>query len=680
MPITPAQITAAEAIQHAAAHDPAHQVRLIAGPGTGKSATIVERVNWLLGQGIPADQIYVVSFTRASARDLQQRITNYCNTHGQPAVSQVSVTTLHSLALRALRQAGLLAYPVNPLVMDNWELKNIHDPEYSYSTGFRPGRAGSGTSLQRAKEIREDYEAYCGTGMWNPPTYLPPQPPLIPQERQGYQVFHMARTQLYSYVLPGEIVKQCVENINAGVLDPAVLLNITHLVVDEYQDLNPVDLDFVDSLIFNGVTTFVAGDDDQSLYSFRHASPVGIQSFDQRHPASAYHELRDCFRSTRNVLAPAINLISHFQDQNRIPKHLSSLYDSADPVEHGIAFRWRFPQGATEVRAIADSCRTLIAADIPPREIMILISDTRALLPSIKQALTRAGVAFESPRGESFLDTPVGRFAFSIARIICEPNDYIAHRLILGLLPGVGIAACNSIAQKTISNMLNYRDLFYRPIPQGVFSQRELNALDSARNICALISQWSEDDTLAARLPAIHNILLSLFGQQDADRFQAEIEHIPQDATLVELRDYLWADNDEQRANILSSLYERLGLIPPPQGFLPPQVRVMTMHGAKGLDATVVFILGIEDQMLPGPRRRPYPGLVLEAARMLYVSITRARAACILSYAENRVMHGNYGRTTPSPFIRHVAGPFIRRSGGLNPGEVAQIVQSALNL
>src|SRR6187431_2389059 len=122
MPITPTQVAAAEAVQHAAAHDHADHVRLVAGPGTGKSATIHERVRWLITQGVQANSIFAISFTRASSLDLRNGIHRNATHPGFETIDQVSVTTLHSLALRVLRAANQLnAYPVDPLVLDDWE-------------------------------------------------------------------------------------------------------------------------------------------------------------------------------------------------------------------------------------------------------------------------------------------------------------------------------------------------------------------------------------------------------------------------------------------------------------------------------------------------------------------------------------------------------------------------------
>ncbi len=261
MPITAAQISAAQARQHAAAHDASPQVRVVAGTGTGKSFAIEERVRWLLAQGVAPEAICAVSFTRASALDLRRRIQEYCTRNGQPTVTRVRVSTLHSLALRTLRAAGLLtAYPADPLVLDTWELENIFEAEFGQAYGIR----GS-----RCEEIRREHEAFWSTGQWGPPNYIPPNPPISAGERSQFQAFHPPRTQTYSCVLPGEIVRQCVSHMRAGTLDPVSLLNLAHLIVDEYQDLNPMDLDVVDLMAARGVIPFVAGDDDQSIYSFR---------------------------------------------------------------------------------------------------------------------------------------------------------------------------------------------------------------------------------------------------------------------------------------------------------------------------------------------------------------------------------------------------------------------------
>ena len=680
MSITHHQIQNAQAQQHAAAHDSSLQVRLVSGPGTGKSFAIQERAHWLLSRNASPDSIFIISFTRASTLDLRDRVYLYCQDRGHQDVNRVSISTLHSLALRALRAAGLLAYPADPLVMDDWELKNILDPEFSRASGYRPGHTGTGYTPSRCRDIRRDYEAFCGTGQWLPPNFIPPDPPITQAERADYGRFHTSRTQTYSCVLPGEIVRQCVVHMEAGVLDPAGLLGIQHLIVDEYQDLNPSDLEFVDKLITSGVDTFVAGDDDQSIYSFRFASPQGIQSFTSRFPQTGDHELQHCFRCATEVLGTAQALMVAFSEPNRIPKQLTSLYSTSNPPEPGIVHRWQFPSATQEARAIADSCSALIERGIPPREIMVLVSNKLAQLSTLTQALEAAGIDFESPRADSFFDTRTGRFIHALLRVVCDGNDYVAHRQILGLRPGVGPGICNGIAQAVVANNLNFRDIFYHPLPAGVFSGRQPSALSHARDVCARVSDWHPTDTLSEHSAGISDIISGIFGQPAVQEWLVQIAHLPQDMTLEEVRDYLWADTDEQQASLLEAVYTRLNLPIPVEGLLPQKVRIMTMHGAKGLSARIVFIPGLMEEILPGDRRRPYPGLILEAARMLYVSITRARATCILSYAGTRIVYGQFSRQAPSRFAAHLAGSFEYRNTGLTIAEVDQILQSCQNL
>ena len=311
MPLTQTQIQAAQTVQHAAAHDQAQQVHVVVGPGTGKSSAIEERVRWLVAQGVQPAAIYAVSFTRASALDLRQRIHAYCSQNGHPTAAQVRVTTLHSLALRTLRAAGLLtAYPAEPLVLDSWELENIFDAEFGCTSSI---------GKERREKIRLEHEAFWSTGQWGPPNYAPPNPPISAAERSQFSVFHGPRTQSYSCVLPGEIVRQCVTHMVAGTLNAVGLLNLEHLVVDEFQDLNPMDLQFVDAMAAQGAQLFVAGDDDQSIYSFRFASPAGIQSFIMHYPAAG---------STLSARAFAARRISSRQGR------LSSLQ-----IHRSIAFR-----------------------------------------------------------------------------------------------------------------------------------------------------------------------------------------------------------------------------------------------------------------------------------------------------------------------------------------------------
>lgn len=680
MPITLQQIQEAEFQQTIAATDTNQQVRLIAGPGTGKSSVIEKRVLWLLEQQISPSNIFVISFTRASSKDLENRIHSYCVSNQYSAGNEINVSTLHSLALRALRQAGLLFYPGTPCILDDWELKNIIDYEFSSSSVYSSSHISEGYNPSRCKEIRQAYEAYCGTGIWNPANYIPPVPPISDIERNNYQSFHISRTLLYSCLLPGEIVQQCLLNMRAGTLNPANLLNIQHLVIDEYQDLNPVDIEFMDFLTANGVDTFIAGDDDQSIYSFRYASPIGIQQYHQRFPNVTHHSLEHCFRCAPNILNTAQPLINAYHDGYRIDKRLTSLYERAVPVVAGNVFRWQFHDDDQESRSIAVSISLLINNGMNPKDIMILISNTRIQLQKIENELTNFGIPFDSPREKSFFDSKPGRFILGLFRVICNPEDYLAFRPILGGRPNIGPSTCNSIASLASSNNLNYKNLFCNEIPNGIFSTRFRRIIEGARSIYSQISSWESDDTLRMRVTELSSIIHNNMNQTEFSYWENFISIFNPDTNLNEILDYINTENNEQKENFLESINFRLQLTQPIIQGSNNRVQIMTMHGAKGLSAKIVFIPGLENEVLPGNRRLPYPGQVNEAARMLYVSITRAKAACIISFAHKRWYYGSNSNQTPSQFVRYLNGRFDYRTSGLTNHEVEEIVDSCNNL
>jgi DNA helicase-2/ATP-dependent DNA helicase PcrA len=572
-----------------------------------------------------------------------------------------------------LRAGGALGgYPVDPAVLDRWELENVFDEEF--------GRVAGVGSITRRREIRGDHEAFWSTGSHEPrPSQDPPDPPITEAERQRFRSFHRPRTQLYACVLPGEPVQRCVQMMNAGTLNPGALLGIEQIIVDEFQDLNPMDLRFVYGLHGSGVKLFVAGDDDQSLYSFRYANPQGIQQFTEHFEPVGDHVLRDCFRCTPAVLGAAEALIEANSAPGRIPKQHLSLYAEADPPLDGRFDHWTFEDGVEEADAIAATCRALIDAGMPPREIMVLLSNQRALWWQLRDAFTEHEVPVEPPRATPFKNTDLGRALFTLLRVAEEEPDYIALRTLLTLRQGVGVATAAEVAEIAILENLNFRDLFYEALPD-LFASRARQALEHARGICAELLEWSTEETFADKESEIDGVIESILGGEPEGEWRDEIEGLPPEATLAELTRYLASEKDDDRLQALMAIHARLGTEAEVAEALPERVRVMTMHSAKGLSARVVFIPGMEEEILPSPRRARFPGQVLEAARMLYVSITRARLFCVVSYAEQRFINGHVAFHAPSRFTSDLGGTFERRDGGLSTEQAEAVVEDAQHL
>ena len=188
------------------------------------------------------------------------------------------------------------------------------------------------------------------------------------------------------------------------------------------------------------------------------------------------------------------------------------------------------------------------------------------------------------------------------------------------------------------------------------------------------------DDTLEQMADELSAILDHHFGAKFREDWVNFVADLPDAMTFNELSELLSASNEEQRARILLALYDRLELPLPEEGFIPNSIKLMTMHGAKGLSARAVFIPGLEDEIFPGDRRRPFAGLVLEGARLLYVSITRARVACFLSYANRRYVNGQNVSMHPSRYALHTGGAFAASDGGITPEEAGDIQLASSHL
>ena len=669
MPITKEQVRAAQIHQHEAARDTSPQVRLAAGPGTGKSHVICERVRWLLTNGVAPGAIFVVSFTRASALDLQQRLLGYCGELGDPPTDTLTVSTVHSLALRILKKEGKLSqYPVPPTVLSEWESEHIIDVEFS---------ARCGKTLRRSKKIREEHEAFWNTDQWRPPNYRPPDTPVTSAERVAFDSFHESRTQCYSCVLPGEIVRQCVKAAASGLLNPASVLSIEHLIVDEFQDLNPMDIEFVERIAAGGADVFIAGDDDQSIYSFRHAYPEGFQSFPEKFASCGDHVLTHCFRCAPAILSAAGAMISVHSLSGRIPKPLVSLLETATPPVSGVSHLWKFRSGGTEASAIASSCRDLIAAGVPPSEILILAPTKRLVLRTIADRLRSNNVDVDEPGSDKFMISETYWFLVSVLRVVCEKDDYVAHRLLLGTRRRVGPKTCDAIAGTATARNLNYRGLYYEDTPT-VFTKWQERAIAETRKVCMEINAWNPSDTVLCRGERIRAILADGRGEEECRHWDAILEKIPGEMEISELRDYLTIEKEDLREEHLRRVCDRVGAPMSEDGEKSGRVRLMTMHGAKGLEASVVFVPGLEEEILPGDKRKPYAGLVAEAARLLYVSVTRAKIACVVSLAQHRVDRGKFVRRSASRFAADLGGVFECRESGLSEVEVSSIQRQRL--
>jgi DNA helicase II / ATP-dependent DNA helicase PcrA len=442
---------------------------------------------------------------------------------------------------------------------------------------------------------------------------------------------------------------------------------------------------------------FVAGDDDQSIYSFRHANPDGLVQFGVRYPGASSHTLTDCFRCTPAVLIGASKLIMH--NPNRLQKNLQSLYVNAAPPVHGHLQIWSFATAQQESLAIASSCQRLIQAGMVGQEdqIVILISSRRLQLPSLTRELGNLGLPFDPPGGEAVRDELGMRAVYSILRLVTDlvsqKPDYIAYRALLGVLHGVGLTTCINIGDLCVANNQNFRDLFHLAVLPHWLVNRALVAVSRVRAIIQQVHGWQLQDTIRTRSADIAQLLSAIVFAgssqlasylQDWNAFAAGL---PPDMTLEEVLLLLGADDDASQRQVLDTVNERLGQQYAGAGSTQKRIRILTMHGAKGLSGKVVFIPSIEQGIMPSFKAIRAVGLLNEQRRLFYVSVTRAKAACIISHSASHtgaeaylIRQQHQVRLTRSQFLNEMAVASQNRTRGLNPAEAQQIIADVNNL
>jgi DNA helicase-2/ATP-dependent DNA helicase PcrA len=628
---------------------------------------IRDRVLWLVGRGVPPESISVVSFTRASSSDLGRDVSSAWSEAALAEPCPVRVSTLHALALRILRDAGQLnIFPVSPRVLDEWEMASIFDCEFGVVSG-------EGSSRRR-ESIRLDHEAFWSTGAWLPPGLPAPEPPIADTERAAFEAYYHSRSALYCYLLPSDITRKCLEYLQAMPTSAGLPIPLRHLIVDEYQDLNPVDIDLIREIQQRGAHLFASGDDDQSVYFFRYALPAGIQRFDEYYPRATTHVLQHCFRCPAEILDPALGLMTAHAPDTRIPKEYIAVPSLADPPVVGRVERWYFRGQRREADAIAHSCRGLVDAGIPPEEIAILLSSRRPMEQTIVESLDAVGVPYELGDEDRFADESPGRAGCALLRLVVDPDDYVAIRTLVGIQPGVGGKTTNEIAAWLLASGLRYGDVLSWP-DLGELSVRARTAIEAARSAVEHLETLQPETELTDAMLNLNRSLETILDESAVAAWHDYAADLPQGITLDETCRLVSAPTPHGVRALMVAVRARLGL--PTDDLEPAAVRLMTLHGSKGLTFEVVFIPGLEQGFLPSLHDLPYLGLVQQAARVLYVGITRARLATVLSLVAYRMIQGENVKRQPTPFIGDLSGRFEEpQDDGLAPEAVAAVMEA----
>ena len=623
----------------AATHSGSH-ARLLAGPGTGKTFTLTRRICFLIEQKeVSSDGILAVTFTRAAANELRQRVASELSGEENPRIS-----TLHSFALRQLlrNEASINNLPMPLRIADDWEERKIVLEDIKALLELE--RISDAREL--LNEMSSDWQSLTADEEdW--------------ESRQSNPRFLGAwreHRMIYGYTLRSELVyqlKQAMELSGAFELDQP----LRHLVVDEYQDLNRCDLAVIQQIENRGVELYVAGDDDQSIYGFRKAHPEGIRRFPVEYSGVNELGLEICMRCDKSILE--IGLFVARQDFRRIEK---SIRTDPDRGEGEVAFL-RFDNQISEARGIARICRQLVLLHgIDPGDILILLrSDYRGMFSSpIREELERASVPVAATGSRANpLDESDGRSFLALTRLAVRIDDSLSWRTLFETWTnGVGDGAITAVydlarnrgesfAQAILSAYENELILPTRYRTRLMSAIRNvMGQLDILFPADARVRQQTSEELIEVVRSAIDT-----FDDDVADAFH-ELESIIRGSGSTSLEDMIrsiWVSSDALEPEI-------------EQG----KVNILTMHRAKGLTAEAVIVAAADDEQIPG--RSLSDEVIHDELRLLYVSLTRAKHHLFVSYCDRRTGQQqragrNSGRASRSLTRFLVDSPHMARDG-----------------
>ena len=608
----------------AAAHAGNH-ARLLAGPGTGKTLTLTRHMCFLIAERrVPVDRILAITFTRAAARELRQRIASELGEEENPRIF-----TLHAFALRQLlRNATRITTLPQPLrIADDWEERNIVQEDLKSMLGL--------ARIEHARDLLSELSADWQSLTADEADWEKSHPD--PSFLGAWQ----EHRQIYGYTLRSELVyqlKKALEQRGDFELEGP----IGYLLVDEYQDLNRCDLAVVQQVASRDVELFIAGDDDQSIYGFRKAHPEGIRRFPRDYSGATEIELEVCKRCDRAILD--IGLFVARQDHRRIEKRIQA----EAGAEEGEVALLRFDNQDAEARGIADLCTHLTErCELKPRDILILLrADRNGVFSSlIREQLEAANIKVAAAADTTNpLDEGNGRAFLAFLELAVRQESSLAWRsLFQTWSTGIGSGAIGAVydlarnrgegfAQAVIaahadSSILpmNHRSRLSEAIGT-VMEQLEVMFPGSTRGNYETYDELMEMIRSAAKAIVAND--------EERKAILLKLERAAEDFGATSIETLIRAVSVESEST--------------EQELEDGKVNILTMHRAKGLTAEAVIIAAAEDEYIPGTAVGEG---IDDERRLLYVSLTRAKHYLFVSYCDSRTDQQRYtGRNSGSSF------------------------------
>lgn len=613
---------------------PAAHGLILAGAGSGKTRVLTTRIAWLMQTGQVSPQgVLAVTFTNKAAREMLTRLSAMVPIN----VRSLWVGTFHGLCHRLLRTHWRAArLPETFQILDTGDqqaaikrlIKAMGVDEERFPArdmmhyinalkeqGIRSGQAEAHDAHTRRKvEIYAEYEAQC--------------------QHEGAVDFAELLLRAYELLQRDESLRTHYQQ------------RFRHILVDEFQDTNPLQYAWLQLLCGPQTAMFAVGDDDQSIYAFRGADVANMRAFERDYARGNVIRLEQNYRSHGNILMAANALITNNAD--RLGKNLWT--------DAGEGEKIRVFQGVSdldEARYIVEEVGEL-SRDGMPRHQMALLYRSNAQSRVLEHALFQAGIAYRVYGGLRFFERQEIKHALAYLRLIANQDDDTAFLRVVNF-PTRGIGARSLEALQAEARQLNsslYNAAASLTGKAGTSVGQFIRLIEGLRAETAGLSLPEVIDHLLDRSGLRQHYQAEREGQ---DRLENLEELINAAATFSEDPEALHhIDRDTGEASSLLADFLAHAALEAGEhqaGDQDDAVQLMTVHSAKGLEFSAVFIVGLEQGLFPHENAMMARDGLEEERRLMYVAITRARQRLYLCHAQTRMLHGQTRYCLPSSFL-----------------------------
>lgn len=594
---------------------------VIAGAGSGKTKVLTTRIANLIENGVKPYNILAITFTNKAAGEMRERVNNIINAH------DAFIGTFHSFGLKIIRENSALFNLTSAFTLIDTEdqtsiikkiMKDINITDKMISPAFIKGKI----SFIKNNMLSDSEIA----------NFL-----ISENEKIAVKIYYeyekiLKRNNTLDF---DDLLKKPVElfNSNKEVLEK-YQDKFKYILIDEYQDTNEVQYKLVKLLSKKYLNLFVVGDPSQSIYAFRGANYQNILNFEKDFKGCTVIKLPQNYRSTQTILDAANEVISH----NKQRKDLDLFSD----LGQGVKIKYiRTFNDSMENKRVVDEIQKLYEEGYSRKD-MAIFYRTNAQSRSIEDALVKANIPYKVFGSFYFYKRKEIKDLLAYLKLIANPSDDVSLERVIN-------EPKRKIGDKTIENLREKARSLNISMFEAIDSGKELEF----KNLILNLIEISKDTSITGLIDKT----LELSKMKETYENDKSLESDIRLENLMEFRSVSETYEKETGNVNLSDFLMEVSLVSDAAEYSTDAdaVTLMTVHSAKGLEFKVVFIIGLEENIMPISKALYDDEELEEERRLMYVAITRAKEKLYLLNAGRRMLYGNMQMNPPSRFISEIS-------------------------